>query len=55
MLAAGVRDQGRAARTPCTPMAVAIACRTCLTLGSSERCSGDANSAPAWAALMLRS
>jgi hypothetical protein len=36
-------------------MAVAIARWTCLALGSSERCSGDANSAPARAALMLRS
>jgi len=42
-------------RTPCAPVAVAIACRTCLALGSSERCSGDAKSAPARAALMLRS
>jgi hypothetical protein len=33
-------------------MAVAIARRTCLALGSSERCSGDANSG---AALMLKS
>jgi hypothetical protein len=42
-------------RTPCTPMAVAIARSTSLALGSPERCSGDANSAPARAALMLRS
>jgi hypothetical protein len=36
-------------------MVVAIARRTCLALGSSKRCSGDANSASAQAALMLRS
>jgi len=42
-------------RTPYTPMAVAIACRICRALGSSECCSGDANSAPVRAALMLRS
>ncbi len=58
ILAVGMADCAtRAAqpRTPCTPMAVAIARRTCLALGSSERCSGDANSAPARAALMLKS
>jgi hypothetical protein len=36
-------------------MAAAVACRTCLALGSSERCSADANSASARTALMLRS
>jgi hypothetical protein len=36
-------------------MAVAIARWTCLALGSSQRCSGDAKSASARAALMLRS
>jgi len=36
-------------------MAVAIARRTCPALGSSERCSADANNALARTALALRS
>ncbi len=41
-------------RLPWAATAAVIACRTCQALGSSECCSGEANSASARAALMLR-
>jgi len=41
-------------RSPYARVAAAIACLTCTALGSSERCSVDAKSASARAALMLR-
>jgi hypothetical protein len=40
---------------PSTLVAVAIACLTCAALGSSERCSTEANSAAARSAAGLRS
>ena len=41
-------------KSPNTRMAAAIACRTCPALGSSDRCSAEANSASARTALILR-
>ena len=55
MFAVVLRGLCRVARTPYAAMAVAIACRTCRALGSSERCGGDADGASVRAALMRRS